>query len=149
MDSRPRRGREPPTIQVCRGRHTWAPSASASVAGPASSGPAYVRRSHQARSSSPLVLDPLHDLRGPTRGEFGLAGKDCLIEVKFGLEQGRPIFRPTWRMPLVLEQSRDMGRTSRAQLLNKAFNGSSWYDGIIEAVREQDGPVDLIHEIGR
>ena len=53
-------------------------------------------------------------LGGAESGEFGLAGENRLIEVEFGLEQGRPILRPTWRMPLVLKESRDVRRASRA-----------------------------------
>jgi hypothetical protein len=41
-----------------------------------------------------------------------------------------------------------MGRTSGGQRLAKASNSSCWYDGIIEAVRQENGPVDLVHEIG-
>lgn len=51
-------------------------------------------------------------------------------------------------MSLVIEEPRDMGRTSGAQRLGKASNGSCWYDRIIEAVRQENGPVDLVHEIG-
>ena len=48
------------------------------------------------------------------RGEFELAGEDRLVEVEFGLEQRRPILGPTWGMPLVLEESRDMKRQHQA-----------------------------------
>ena len=64
------------------------------------------------------------------------------------MEQGRPILRPTWGMPLVLKESRDMRRTSGAQRLDEALNGSCWYDGVVEAVGQEDGPVDLVHEVG-
>ena len=36
---------------------------------------------------------------------------------------------------------------SRAQRLGKGLNGSSWYDGIIEAVGQEDGPVDLVDQV--
>ena len=82
------------------------------------------------------------------RVKFELAGENRLIEVELGLQQHRPSLRLTRGMSLVLEEPRDMGRTSGVQRLGKALNGSCWYDGVIEAVRQEDGPVDLANEVG-
>lgn len=83
------------------------------------------------------------------RGELGLAGEDCPVEVEFGSEEGRPILRSTWGMSLVLKEPHDRRCTSRAQRLNKALNGSYWYNRVIEAMGQEYGAVDPGHEIGR
>ena len=83
-----------------------------------------------------------------TRGELEPAEENRLIEVEFGLEQRRPILGSTWRMPLVFKESRDQRRPSGAQRLDEALNGNCWYDGVVEAVGQEDGPVDLVHDVG-
>jgi hypothetical protein len=50
-------------------------------------------------------------------------------------------------MPLLLKEAHDVRRTSQAQRLSKGLNGSCWNDGVIEAVGQEDGAVDLVHEI--
>ena len=81
------------------------------------------------------------------RGEFEFAGENRLIEVEFGLDQSRPILGPARWMPLVRKESRDVRRASGAQRLDETLNGSCWYDGVVEAVGQEDGPVDLVHEV--
>ena len=83
-----------------------------------------------------------------TRVELEPAEENRLIEVEFGLEQRRPILGSTWRMPLVFKESRDQRRASGPQRLDEFLNGSRRYDKVVEAVGQEDGPVDLVHEVG-
>jgi len=50
-------------------------------------------------------------------------------------------------MPLVLQEARDVRRASGAQRLGKGLNGGCWYDGVVESVGQEDGSVDLVHEV--
>ena len=109
---------------------------------------ALLRQRSTRRSSAAQSRAGSYGLGEAKRVKFELAGENRLVEVELGVKQHRPSLRLTWGMSLVLEESRDVRRTSGAQRLGKALNGSCWYDGVVEAVGQEDGPVDLVHEVG-
>ena len=49
----------------------------------------------------------------------------------------------------MLEEARDVRRAARAQRLGKGLNGTWWHDWVVEAVGQEDGPVDLVDEVER
>ncbi len=64
------------------------------------------------------------------------------------MEQDRPILRLARQVPLVLKETRDVRRAAPLQRPYQGLNGTCWYDGVVEAVDQEDGPVDLVDKIG-
>jgi hypothetical protein len=50
-------------------------------------------------------------------------------------------------MAFVLKEARDVRDASELQRRGEGSNGCCWYDGVAEAVGEEDGSVDLVDEV--